>query len=502
MKVRLRTNLHTVLALLLSTVLLSFTGCHTNVGGDLRPTEDSSFLGAALGASSQESDSTKPYLPKSWFLTDSSTAPLSDPFPYEPTPQDPDALEKEKALQLERGIEELFRSQRMSLENINLSKTNVGTSDSQGDKPKDWVPWRLVTVIGELGLSAKGLLGILAFQGSPAVAVYWDKKEQRAFAPTGHNEQADFSQDASTFALTSDMQKEDIQQGLVPLMDGLMASGRISDRETLEKNLLDSVMEFQSAMYDVMASQRNVWYVSRFRLNLSVSASGVVSQGMSAGGELRVRLEWHRAQKVASPSRGRDLAHVKKSEKLVAFIQSLTLDLESLAISNSESSKFEAEQFRIGLGLSVGGDFGVVKGEAKVVGHIYFKRGAKNFAPTTVDSLSSDEPLYLITDGKLNQNEMMSLHRGSSEVSRSDRNGDGIIDEIVYKLDRKVFRKGLIFAGKMGGFFGKQAHKVSDAKWGVSKIKIDFDLSVGGDLGIVTLTGLVASQVEFVNKSF
>lgn len=387
------------------------------------------------------------------------------------------------------SVETLLLAQRSAIENLG-KETSQNNIFSEKNRPADWVPWRLVSIIGELGLSAGGLLGVLAFKGSAGVSVYWNKKENKPLSNEIYQES-----EMALLDLSEVKNKNELENELQPMIEGLMATGKISDRQNLKSQLSRIASDFHETALILSRSPEYQWYVSRFRLDLSISGTGTVSQGFSAGGALRARLEWYRSQKKITPTHSPLFAN-EKDRKLIGFIESLSSDLSTLSESESVGVAFDVNQFRIGLGLSIDGDFGVVKGNAQIIGHIYFKKSQLQ-NPTPLSENPS--PLYLMVGS-----DAMPSHTYSNQtlMNQFDINGDGLIDESIYKLDRKVFRSGIKKAVKIGQFFGKYAQKVSNEKWKIQKLKTAFDLSVGAGFGLVTISGMVVSEIEFQNKNY
>lgn len=428
-------------------------------------------------------------LPPSWYNLETGKSALMGK--SIDSSNDSDDSERDQSQSLAKGVARLLRVQRSSLDKLN--ETN-GSDLMASGKPKDWVPWRLVSVIGELGLSAKGVLGVLGVKGSTGVEVYWEKKSGKT--PQQVEPEGAVSKDEFGVVLDSSMSLAQIQKELKPLIEGIMATGRISNRELLKENLTQTAIEYQSTMNALMAVPLQTWYVSRLRLDLSISGSGTVSNGITAGAAIRARLEWHRIQQ-KKVNFVQPLAMSEKYKNLLDLISGVAADLSAVAEGDDViGSAFKARQFRVGLGLTVGGSFAIIKGEASVVGHVYFTRGEKrplSLAPTTSSlALLVDNPGALLGANS----------EGASIAKQFDLNNDGIIDQVIYKIDHQKFQKGLAFANKLGAFFGKQANEKNDQKWGVKQIKTSFDMGIGGELGLVTVTGSIVSQMEFVNTKF
>lgn len=355
-----------------------------------------------------------------------------------------------------------------------LSKVNEPSLLSMGilSHPGDWVPWRFVAFIAELGVSVSGLIGSLTGKGAPSVQVYWEKKSESVISALA----------ATELSITNEMTESQIQQQIEPVLASLLSGRKIEDEAALRKNLKQAVVDFQQIMSLVSEQPHQSWFFSRFRVDLSIAASGFVSLApITVGVEAKIRLEWYRTTKKISGLQKANLtqywAHNDSSlfgpiKDLDLFIQNMASDFSEVTAGLSLGNDFQLDEFQIGLGGSIKGDIGVAKGKAKLLGIAYFNRQtAIQKQIVTVDS-----------------------ETGSTEMN--------LIESGVFKISRKHWRKGLSKAVKMGQYFADRAAQRKNKNWIISKIKPGFDISITGGIGIVTVSGDLVSQLVFKNKNF
>jgi hypothetical protein len=461
-----------------------------------------------MTACSPQGFTTKPNeVPKTWYGSDSTTAPTSPN----------DNLEDPKALQsLEETIDSIFTANAEALQEADaesaatLSPLAINLSTPPEGKPKDWVPWRAEYFMTDLSITASGLVGALTLKGTSTVRAYWRKQgpvvqktmELEAIA----NDETPNQQ--PVIMIAEDSSAIEMVKQLEPAVQAAVATGKIKDSPVLRKNLLETAQEFQAIASSIPNTKESLpWWVSRFRLDFSVDAAGRVEPVGMVGGEARFRFEWHRIRrtvKTETPVANLSDRQLRIRKSLRDFINATALDLDT-AFADQTMFGFKAHQVRMGIGVSVKGNIGVVKGAAGVVGQIYFTREVTRpkVRPPAVKtaSLSVEEPLYII-DRNPNQETLDFAVRNNSFLELNAAKDENGFEEALYKLDRKVFRKGILKAAKIGKFFAKRASKVKAKNWKVYELRTGFDASISAGLDLVTLAGTATAQISLFNQNF
>jgi len=377
-----------------------------------------------------------------------------------------------------------------------------------GDKPKDWVPWRFAFFASDLTLSASGLIGILGFKGSPSITVYWMKKEAQAKEQLIEETKVSLSEsskDAPSFFIDEKASKKQVEKQVDSIHRTVIANGRVKDTKGLRSELTKTVDRFHEMTKVVSASPSHVeWYPSRLRLDVQVSATGRVKWG-TVGGDVKVRLEWYRIQGPAH--RTAPLASMKLNNTqsgLRDLIGAVSEDLVA-ATAMVPAPHFTAKDFNIGLGITAKGDVGIAKGSASAFGYVYFTHAKKaKTRPGFVENIVAnqyDKASWYLIDSQPNPAHEEFARKNGIEVVKVEQFGNSAT-AAMYKINREHFRTGLRRAFGIGNYFSAQAAKVKTGDWNIKSVKPGFAISIGGDVGLVSLTGSVSATISFDNQNF
>ncbi|HEY8280365.1 MAG TPA: hypothetical protein VIH99_12125 [Bdellovibrionota bacterium] len=411
-------------------------------------------------------------LPASWYVLPESGSSLSAGI---------DQDDAKKEAELAAQLDAIFGAQAAALDgHVSATDASAGLSGQ--------VPWRFVSFIGDLGVTANGKVGALAWKGTPAMSVYWQKKENFGLSPAASEEGT-----TAAMVLSAETTQASVDSEIDSLVKAAMASHKISNEEELKKNMRSAVADFASLGAQVDKAPTVSWDPSRLRVDLNVEVSGKVSFLYSASAALRVRLEWYKVpgkKPAFSPlaAEGKWL----NSKGLESLMVALSQDVATVADSQSPGVDLVAKQFRVGLGVSVSGTIGVAKGTASALAYIYFSRVEKK--PTASVAVDDSLPLYMVDADPSEQRLQFAQAHGNLVA------GGG--KEAIYRLDRAKFRAGMTKAMSMGRFFAQRARKQETAKWKLKTVKGNFDLSITGSVGVVTVGGLASAEIEFENKNF
>lgn len=476
-----------------------------------------------ISACSQEHHKSQPHaVPQSWYNSDEKA--LQNPPPADNTEEN-----FENNQELNQNIDNILTSSSVALEEGDAEARTFMTEhspflspldskpSSNNSKPKDWVPWRAEYFMTDLSLTGSGFIGLLAFKGTSTVRAYWRKQGPKAEHDT-QNVEANLTQEEAAnlepVVLVNDLSTpEDMVKQLEPAVKAAIATGKIKDTPVLRKNLLKTAQEFQAIATNIPNSTEELpWWVSRFRLDFTVDAAGRVEPVGLVGGEVRFRFEWHRIKRIVPGNKKMKVLLSEREQKLrqslLEFITATAYDINN-AFENHTRHGFRAHQIRMGLGISVKGNIGLVKGSAGVVGQIYFTRAVERpkLYPIKEKSMmltqANTAPLLVIErNPSLNTLKLAAKSKIMVETFNTDNDESNGFEEALFRLDREKFRKGLKKAAKIGNFFAKRASEAKVKSWKIYELRTAFDASISGGLDLVTLVGSATAQVSMFNENF
>jgi hypothetical protein len=420
------------------------------------------------------------FIPKSWHLNSEDETHLLRSIS--------ESDEKAQVEDLEKHLDQIFSAQTSALE-----KSAVAPLEFPSVKANEQVPWRLVSMITDLGISKKGLIGVLTWKGNAGVSFYWQKKEKNINAA---NEETS-GESLSTVTVSDASSIEELEDQIETSVQGILASHKIESEQELRKNFRKAVLEFAAISSQIEAVRpKNSWTVSKVRMDLSIDGSGKVSFAPSFGLNLRIRLEWS-----VAPSKNRVVTFLadEKPSKIKGVQQLITAlgeDVEDVVSDQPKSKKFVPKTIRLAVGISASKNIGLVKGAAKSVFHIYFTKS--NEIKPMANLVKADESALLLIESSPMQNQISYVRDGENVV---DLKSSGSKDT-VYRLNRRKFRRGLKKSMEMSGIFSDRASKHEKKNWGLKKVKTNLEVSISGAVGLATLTGSATAEVTFENTKF
>jgi hypothetical protein len=333
---------------------------------------------------------------------------------------------------------------------LEMNSTSVAEPSKDGANP-----WHLEYLVTDLSVSASGALGALLGKGSPAVSFLWRRQYERKAA-----DQAPRAEEAPDFQITAGKSLEDVSAQLEPVIHSLVQAGLPED--TLRPKLMQVAQDFARITKALEFVSGDPWWVSRYRMDVLIEASGKVTPLLSAGGEIRLRFEWHRMMPKTTLADRRE-----PKGDIAEFVEKLQSDVAAAALGARDlrDAGFDPCQFRIGVGYTEKGSIGIAKAQGTVIGQIYFSRGVKK--PEVHPS-----PLASVAKG-----------------------------------ETSVFRKGLERAFKMAGIFARGARRSSASTnasrhWKLYEMRASFDVSLTGTLGLAEVGGVGTSEISFYNQEF
>jgi hypothetical protein len=367
-----------------------------------------------------------------------------------------------------------------------------------------YVPWRMTGFVTDLGLSVNGKIGLLAWQGSPAVATFWMKKEDFE-APDTNN--APIPETASSgdpgIAVNADATTASLDAEIDAVLKGVMATQQVRDEAELRKNFREAVYAFVDLAEQVDKITTDTrWQNSRLRIDLNMNASGRVSWFTKFGVNIRVRLEWYRLpgkkQKSLQPGSRERL----RLQGLENFLLALCEDLDAAMEGgkNSPSSHFEPRFLKVGLGVATGGNIGIVRAGTAALMHMYFTWTGKRPRKPAAAAATARLPLHVVDNAP--SEALLRLARNEGRLVKVAADEEGGLKDALYKLDRETFRKYMRRAIFIGSYFAEAADKAHSKNWQPRFVKTVFDVSLTGRVGIATASGIATGDITFQNKNF
>ncbi|MFI5391093.1 MAG: hypothetical protein ACHQYQ_07000 [Bacteriovoracales bacterium] len=359
--------------------------------------------------------------------------------------------------------------------------------------------WYLQSIATSLGIEQKGSIGVLGLEGETAVSLIWQrtpesvKKLQQKYYGTSSavaekSIEDEIDPNGETLKITSETSKVEIAKQIEPIVEATFKAGKVKNKETLRKNLLKKVYDYQKMLADVdSAPVFTPWWVYKFQFELDITAEGEVLPFMVVGTEVRVKLEWYRIQKKTQDKSDKPIS------KNAAFLMSMAKDFETmdeLAVGRNNDRHFALDTIKVGIGMVAEGEIGVAEVKGKVTGSVFFKREQVG------DKMAQELPRLPDT--------FPIIGKGSIDKSVIGDNIRGAL----YNASRDRFRKGLKKAVKMAKFWSKGALKRHDRRIAQGKetnfdlnvIELELEITLGGGVGVVTLEGFAELELFLVKK--
>lgn len=441
-----------------------------------------------LSLNSYASSTGLGYLPSSWYqLPENTDSQVLERF----SAKAEDEASKLKGVS--QSVQNILRSNERALNEI---------EDYKGKR------WYLDNVRTQLAVGASGLVGLMSMKGSASVRLYWRPKTSpvkkiKSYSPTSSVSNYDLS-------FKTDMSREDVVNALEPTIKHAVASGRIYNRQKFRKNLLQATTDFHSVVSGAKHYQQQAnWFVNGFMLELYVTASGDVAPFAAVGAELRLRFVWERVRRKESSlikkthdSQVTNERLTQTRNKLTVFLSNMIQDLEIASHERLENTEFYLKKFRIGLGVGVKGSILAAKVKSTVYFYVMFKRAKKMVINESFVRDDGESFMSIVSEKNNKELAYAKRHQIPYELQEmiDNHTPNKKTVNVIYKIKRKYFRKGIAKAYKMISFFAKETEKKPRKKWEVYHVEGHFELSVTGGLGLASLSGIAAARVNFYKK--
>ncbi|NRA46779.1 MAG: hypothetical protein HRU09_17670 [Oligoflexales bacterium] len=414
-------------------------------------------------------------MPKSWY-------------DLEESPKQLGSVRWEKpSKDFDKEVDDIFEAQGDSYDAL-LQESNYGNLKSLNG-------WELSVIRSQLALTADGVLGVLALKGTVAAELRWFKKSYIKEMEANYDL---LSTDAAHATLSMDMSDTEINNILAKIADKAAGTGRIRDRGLMLEGLQDRVNKTKQMLFSVPDTSVFPFSLYRLRLEIIFGASGRALPFMTAGGDVRIRLDWDLV-----PSRNNIIASKPDSDLLAAtndsfdgLVTAFSQDMGVLVKREPFGSKFRVKGFQIRIAQTAGGRVGVANASGSLGCMLFFK---KNRISRAKSMHYFDE-----TEGKAHFN----LIRFENQQSAEKEQDSYILSDdymtksyqsssSVTSIDRSKFRKGLEKAENIARYFIGRAKRVKNRNWELREIRTDYQLSLAGSVGMATIGGFGELRIEY-----
>lgn len=323
------------------------------------------------------------------------------------------------------------------------------SKDSADLVAKDEKKFKMNLMLTNFSITKSGLLGLSAFKANEFVSLFWTRKK-----PSNENKKSQEVQKA--VQIEGEATEEELAMTATELADSLFSSGLVNNKEALVQNLGLAMKKANETFGVIETMSYGNWDVSGLRLDLSVSASGIVVPYTTVGASSRVWIEWRR---VKSPN-DKKVASSQGGKKLQEFVSKILSDVD-LSANNINLKSFHLSQMYVGLGQDIKtGFFGLGSANMGFVGYVILNHKKQAAVVTNPLTDSSDE-LPVIT--------------GNSKLKS------------VFNVSRRKLRRSIQKTLNLGAKLVDNADKVKSTKWEVSKIRLTTTLSKSGFFGLSSL---------------
>jgi hypothetical protein len=420
--------------------------------------------------------SIHPTLPKSWYQ-----------LPENGGPQKSSERRSRPTEEMSQAVRTAFSVHTEALAELeDVPTVELDSSFALVVRPSDYTPWHLDGMIANFAVSGGGLFGPLMLDGEASVKAIWQKVSKQKNAGPG------LAKKPKAFKFRANMTDKEIAKMLEPAVRSAVATKAVRNERAFRHNLNQQGKSFakMARLMNRLPSRRD-WHVQRYELKLAFSAEGQVSATMGVGGSLTVYFKWEEEVKNSL---------IFDSEPLIGFDEVLygnlvafTRTMASLIPEALQDAReilragFELEEFLVGVGVSVGGDIGVASVEGSVDGRLVFVRGEHSFLEGGVDTESKQDIgnnfVTMVTSQVPSQTHIAYAKQVGTSAESLTNGG------MIYRIARSRFRAGMKEALTMGSYFVDEGRKEDTASWKLSEIETEFQVSIGGDVSVVTVDG-------------
>lgn len=328
------------------------------------------------------------------------------------------------------NVDHLMAVQQDSLEKLNTDHKSI----------------HLTQLLTSFTVSKSGLFGLSALASSSNTTLFWNKKVS---APK--------VDEAKSFLMDGDDDELSLQMKIDNVTEYLVRNNKVNDASKLRDNLDKVVRKAHSIFKDVENLETPNWRVGGYRLDLAITASGVVTPFTKVGENVRLWLEWTHPKKPSS---------VAVNNKMTRFVSKVLNDTEQATL-NVNMPNFELQNLYVGLGEDLkAGLFGFGSSTFGFVGYVKFVKKPKTTKSEIIASAQESDDDYPVIQ---EPTETKSMPRMVSISSRKIKQG---------------IERSLHFAE----FFTNKAERTQTTHWELSSVREIATISKTGLFGLSTLT--------------
>ncbi|MGZ3769445.1 MAG: hypothetical protein ACXVCP_13050 [Bdellovibrio sp.] len=400
-----------------------------------------------------------------------------------------------------------------------IYETNLSVMDQTPEKKNttapvttipNWTPWHLETFTTELSVVGSGLIGVLTGKGTATAQAYWRKHRPPETKPARMLPEEEPSS-IPTLNIENVTSESSITTQIEPMIKAALATKKIQNETAFRKNTETAAVEFFNLVNGIQDEPSSRWWVSGFRIEFTVSASGVLTPAVpvaTVGGDVRLRFDWRRLSRTQAPRLMQNklaknfsgvLGFSGSQSKLQGDLQDLVFrlseDLNSAVDEDLKNKGFKPYIFRFGLTFTAAGNVGIAKSSASALAGIVLNADVNDPARSFVSS-KHDGDILLI---EKNPSEEHLQFASNNLVPVSVESNKA---KAVYKLNRENLKKGLRKAVKMGNFFISAGQKANSKKWKLYQMKLGVEFSITGSVALVKYSGTSTAEFGFYNMKF
>lgn len=390
-------------------------------------------------------------------------------------------------------------NQRVSAQLGNLLQTHASAWDQLAQRDRYQLlsrstegrtPWHLEYLALDIGASLQGMVGVLFLRGESLLNVYWRRHHSRkAQAQPTDSMLEETHSDQNTLVFNTWIPPQELKERLEPIVQSVLATRRIKDEAAFRANLWSKAYLFDAMAQALALQQADRWEAARLRLDLEVSAAGMVAPATNVGGSVKIRFDWFPTSTHSRRTPPMDREARGMADNFKQFLDALSREMRDIELEKYPApAPLHLNMVLFTLAISANGKFGVVSVGGSVAGNLYMRRVA---TPKWVHAIvPSNEPLTLI-GGEATQTQ--TAYAVSHAIRMRNERSSSLVSTI-FALPEGALKRGLEKAHQMGVALAQSALDNQGKSWDVDSVRVQFGLSIGGTAVVVTVVGRAAIQ--------
>ena len=412
-------------------------------------------------------------MPKNWYCIDDNSEKTGNQFKWE-----------EPNKEFDKDVNDLFEAQGDSYEAL-LQESNYAHGKSNNS-------WELSVVRSQLALSADGVLGVLALKGTVAAELRWFRK---SFLKEYDSNYDSLTDGAAHATFNPNMSNAEIDDILNTIVEKTFQTGRIANRDLMLSGLREKVNKTRGMLFGVPNTSYLPFSLFRLRIEIIFGASGRVLPIMTAGGDVRIRLDWeldqaYRSNKGSQQPQTERISSDSFEKLVIAFSQ----DMGVLEKREPFGSKFRVKGFQIRVGQTTGGQVGVANASGSIGGMLFFKKNRSIRFDKNYQLSDPENTSFNLIRSEIPEHTESSFVLSDSYIDKDSQKSS------ITAINRQRFRQGLKKAEKIGSYLMEQAGRAKQRNWELREIRTDYQFSLAGNIGIATIGGFGELRIEYAKN--